>query len=230
MRQGTEMKLCLRCKENKRLTEFCPDKGKRFGKSSVCRKCHNEISSRYYYNNKEKALSATRKWQGENAEKCLENKRIWKKENSEKVKDQYQRWWAKDPEKALAMFRGYSQKQRNTIKGNITNRIVPAMARALRGNKQGRAWESLVGYTVDDLRKHLENNFLPGMSWENRNLWHIDHKIPKSVFNYETTDDIDFKKCWTLSNLQPMWALKNISKKDKINNPFQPSLLIAVGG
>lgn len=58
--------------------------------------------------------------------------------------------------------------------------------------------------------------------------WHIDHKIPKSAFNFETPEDIDFKRCWALKNLQPLWAAENIKKHDRVDKPFQPSL--AIGG
>jgi len=58
----------------------------------------------------------------------------------------------------------------------------------------------------------------------NGNAWHIDHKVPRSVFNFDKPEDIDFSKCWCLSNLQPMWAKENIRKRDKLSAPFQPSL------
>lgn len=66
---------------------------------------------------------------------------------------------------------------------------------------------------------HLERLFLPGMTWENygKNGWHIDHKMPKNLFSYDTTDDSQFKECWSLSNLQPLWWRDNISKGAKYN-------------
>ena len=66
------------------------------------------------------------------------------------------------------------------------------------------------------------------MTWENygRNGWHVDHIIPLVVHNYTTPDDIDFKKCWSLKNLQPLWEKENIAKHDKLFKPFQPSLTI----
>lgn len=101
-----------------------------------------------------------------------------------------------------------------------------AVRRSLASGKGGRNWPSLVGYTVDDLREHIEKLFLPGMTWENYGDWHIDHKIPLSAHNFETPDDIDFKRAWGLSNLQPMWAADNIRKGAKLDKPFQPSLLL----
>lgn len=90
-----------------------------------------------------------------------------------------------------------------------------------RGLKKGRCkWTELVGYSLNELTKHLERNFKEGMSWSNygRNGWHIDHIKPSSFFNYVSFDCPDFKKCWSLENLQPMWEGDNI-RKGGINNP-----------
>jgi hypothetical protein len=45
--------------------------------------------------------------------------------------------------------------------------------------------------------------------------WHIDHIIPKSAFAYESPDDPEFKACWTLTNLRPLWKKANQDKKAK---------------
>lgn len=74
---------------------------------------------------------------------------------------------------------------------------------------------SLLGYSLDDLRKSLESRFLPGMSWENMSEWHIDHKRPNSWFSYRSADDPEFKKCWGLDNLQPLWAADNLKKNNR---------------
>ena len=90
-----------------------------------------------------------------------------------------------------------------------------SVARALRGNKNGCRWEVLLGYTVGDLRKHLESRFTIGMTWINMGGWHIDHIVPKSRFNYNKPEDPEFKVCWGLANLQPLWGTDNSSKKNK---------------
>ncbi len=86
------------------------------------------------------------------------------------------------------------------------------------GNKNGRSWEYLVGYTCKELMDHLESQFQPGMTWDNHGLhgWHIDHIIPKAAFDITTTGSLAFKKCWALDNLQPLWAIDNLKKSDKI--------------
>lgn len=91
---------------------------------------------------------------------------------------------------------------------------------ALADRKAGRGWESLVGYTVEDLRLHLERQFRPGMTWENwgkgEHCWHIDHIVPKARFSFRTDTDPDFRACWALTNLRPLWQPENQSKAAKM--------------
>jgi hypothetical protein len=118
------------------------------------------------------------------------------------------------------------QKRKINFKFRLNCRISAVIRRSLKGEKAGRHWEYLVGYTLNDLRKHLEKHFVEGMTWENQGNWHIDHKIPKSAFNFTKPEHKDFKNCWALKNLQPMWAKDNILKSSKIKKHFQPSLLL----
>ena len=108
-------------------------------------------------------------------------------------------WWAKDP------------------KTNISNRVRGSMHQCLkkRGMTKGGKTFEMLGYTPTDLMNHLESQFTDGMSWDNRNKWHIDHIRPVASFDYDSTDHPDFKKCWGLNNLQPLWAADNMRKKDK---------------
>lgn len=92
-------------------------------------------------------------------------------------------------------------------------RMASAVHQALREAKAGRKWETLVGYTLADLVTHLERQFLRGMTWENMGQWHIDHIRPKSGF--DQTDPAQFRECWGLANLRPLWAPANQAKAAK---------------
>ena len=87
----------------------------------------------------------------------------------------------------------------------------------LRKRKDGQSWEKLVGYTIEDLFKHLESQFVEGMSWDNYGKWHIDHIKPMSSFHYESPFDDEFKQCWSLKNLQPLWAEENLKKGARLD-------------
>jgi hypothetical protein len=69
-----------------------------------------------------------------------------------------------------------------------------------------------LGYTIEELMSHLEKQFTEGMTWENYGEWHVDHIKPMSSFKFESVDDPEFKECWKLENLQPLWEEDNLSK------------------
>lgn len=118
-------------------------------------------------------------------------------------------------------------------KRKVGHRMSAAMRKAIRQEKAGRHWESLVGYTVDDLIKRLKSTLPKGYSWEKdfvggNGTLHIDHIIPMSSFNFNTTDDIDFRRCFALINLQLLPASENLHKFTKISKSFQPCLALGV--
>jgi len=107
----------------------------------------------------------------------------------------------------------------NPLKKKIRNRMSRRMRHALSGRNLSKKWIhifNIVGYSVEDLQKHLETRFQSGMTWDNIGEWHIDHIIPESSFNYSSTADELFTQCWSLDNLQPLWAKDNLSKGSKL--------------
>jgi hypothetical protein len=72
--------------------------------------------------------------------------------------------------------------------------------------------ETLLGINMAELKAYLESLFKEDMSWDNRNLWHIDHIIP--LASAKTKEDM-IKLCH-YTNLQPLWAKENMSKGAKI--------------
>ena len=71
----------------------------------------------------------------------------------------------------------------------------------------------LLGYDKDEYIKNIISKLKPGMNIENYGQWHIDHIRPCSSFNLNDTEEI--KKCWSLENLDPKWAIDNIRKGNK---------------
>ena len=61
---------------------------------------------------------------------------------------------------------------------------------------------------MEELKIHLEKQFKPGMSWDNRKEWHIDHIVPLASAKDEET----MNKLCHYTNLQPLWAEENLSK------------------
>jgi len=103
----------------------------------------------------------------------------------------------------------------------LSSAISSHMRISLRNNKSGQHWEQLVHYTLDDVRNHLERLFKDDMTWNNYGDWEIDHVIPVSAFDFNSPDDPQFKLCWALENLQPLWKRDNRRKHNKITKPKQ---------
>jgi hypothetical protein len=94
----------------------------------------------------------------------------------------------------------------------LHHRMSQGIRNALKGTKAGRSWPTILGYTRNDLICHLERQFPPSMTWGNFGKWQIDHIVPKRAFYYTSENDPDFRACWALSNLRPLWREKNRQK------------------
>ena len=140
---------------------------------------------------------------------------------------QYKKWVTRDGNQLLRN-EYMRNKEKSEPKFKLRRRMSTSIYLSIVGDKGGRSWETLVGYTLDDLKRHLEKQFTDGMAWENMGEWHIDHEIPVSVFNFTTPEHEDFTRCWALKNLQPMWAKENMSKSAKLEKHFQPRLALGV--
>jgi hypothetical protein len=68
--------------------------------------------------------------------------------------------------------------------------------------------ERYIGTTWNNCMEFIESQFQEGMSWENKNQWHIDHFFPISM----AKDEKQLKKLLHFTNLRPMWANDNIRK------------------
>lgn len=101
-----------------------------------------------------------------------------------------------------------------STKKKIDKEFQRLLVRHAKGNTKisKSRWFSIVGYTGYDFRQHMESLFIDGMSWDNYGLWHIDHIKPSSYFQYDSEFNPLFKECWSLSNLQPLWAIDNWHK------------------
>ena len=166
-----------------------------------------EYNRKYYQKNKDQFSKRCRKYYEENAEHLKEKAKEWGRDNLDKR-------------------RIIDTRRRKNAGFRLSQNISRSIRQSLSNGKNGYHWEGLIGYTLDDLIKHIENQFQDSMTWNNYGEWHIDHVIPKAVFNFTKPEHIDFKRCWSLDNLQPLWAKDNLSKQAKLSKPFQPSLPI----
>jgi len=202
---------CTKCGKGKLPSEFYKDKRNKDKLQSECKVCHNEYIM---------------KWQVAHPDKVREKQRKWYEANPGRRSMTRKIRHTIHPEIRKAAAKRAKIKSRSTSRGRLNDALGKRIRESLHGTKNGRHWEEVVGFTLGQLKSHLEKQFTVGMSWGNYGEWHVDHRIPIKVFNFEKSGNIDFKRCWSLKNLQPMWAKRNISKGARLNYPFQPSLLI----
>jgi len=221
------MKICTSCGVAKEIEEFHRDRTTTDGRYPICKECKNTKHRRYYLANTEKEIARVMRSRKKHLEKYTQTIAKWRVANRKRINDNQNRRYAENPEK----IRAYARKVISSLKGKLNNTIKSRIGKGLRGSKKGQHWEDLVGFTVEQLKGHLEKMFTPEMNWDNYGtVWEIDHKIPIAIFNYERPEDIDFRICWSLNNLQPLNYSENRSKRDKIDKPFQPSLALNMGG
>ena len=183
---------------------------------------YRATENQYYHNNIERRRASVRKYRIKNIDKLRAANRQWSRENKKK-RGIYNTQWCKDNPDKISVI---NKRRRSTPSGRLNHRMGTGIWQSLKGSKNGRAWEILIGYTRNDLKKHLEKQFVNGMSWENMGKWHIDHIVPVSAFNFTKAEHIDFRRCWSLKNLRPLWQHDNLIKNNKIKGHFQPSLLL----
>lgn len=230
---------------------ICRECGKEVSRqyAATHKEAGNKSKREWVKRNLEKEKERVRKYAQEHPEKQIERSKRYRDRHPEVIVAYSKKYRTENPEKYKEIKNKSIEKHRDKMNAHrrehlcerfqnepeyekryrLRLNMANSINKSLDGKKNGRSWEKLVGYTLDDLMRHLEKYFQLGMSWGNRGKggWHIDHSIPIAVFNISSPTDIDFKKCWALKNLKPMWEAENLKKNDRLDYPFQPSLAIA---
>ena len=207
------MKKCSRCEQLKSESKFPKDPRTKNGLASECQSCRNIYQQIWRSRNRAKI----RKYSEKSREKHKE--KIWKYQNTKQYRERH-RQYMKEYNKT-ERWKKYRRKwensnRRENPKCRIDDSMSKSIREALKGEKAGLKWEKLVSYSLEDLIKHLEVQFDDKMCWENYgSYWEIDHIIPKSWYIYTKPEDIGFKMCWALENLQPLEKIANKKKGNR---------------
>jgi transposase-like protein len=107
----------------------------------------------------------------------------------------------------------------------IKVRLQTRIHKVLKGGSSVSIFKVL-GCNLSFLKRWLEDQFVPGMSWENYgSAWHIDHIVPCDAFDLSCP--VQQVGCFHYSNLRPLWARENHSKHARII-PCQPELPLSL--
>lgn len=195
-------KVCRKCSIEKERSFFNRDYSVKNGLRSICKDCKKEENAK---NRKKIDKEAKKIYMKEYAAK-----------NKEKINTRHRNYRLKNPQKVRAAQRTQSVKKLSKINYKLSNALRNRIRRALKNNqKLGSAVKDL-GCSIEELKLHLESKFCSGMSWDNwgRHGWHLDHIIPLSSF--DLTDRKQFLKACHYTNLQPLWAVDNLKKYNKL--------------
>lgn len=236
----SKTKQCAKCKREMCHSEFYKDKHNKFGLTSRCKKCYGFRTNDEIKTERERRLEHLQTGI-KICKYCQQPKPLsdfsYNKSNIDKLntrckecfKPIYKKHRIKHRKSILDYGRNrkfsqhykekskiYSKKRRANPFYRAANNVSRGIRRSIGSDKGGHHWEDVVGYTFDELKSHLEKQFVEGMTWENYGTkWHIDHIRPMCSFNIQHIEDEEFKQCWALKNLQPLWALDNQIKNGK---------------
>lgn len=229
-------KICTKCKEEKTASKeyFHASTKIKCGLRSVCRECRSKdhadnqeersAKKKLFYNkNKERLTAIIRanyiKKQDDRRQKARERHHANRERELARMRqyraDHLEELNARRRPKSIQSFR---DRYKVDLVFTLKHRMGSLVRRSIRNGKKSNTMEKCLGYGVNELKHHLESKFTEGMTWERfmAGEIHIDHIIPICFFNPTTTDSQEFKDCWKIENLQPLWATDNLSKAGKL--------------
>lgn len=220
-------KSCLYCKEEKELSLFVKSKTARLGVSNCCLQCRRKKSAEWRQKNPEQNSAIKKAWYEKNKEHVLRKTKEYREARPEWYAETTKQYLEKNKERNREKANAYYAANKKLVAEKLAKKKAesPAFAlnnsirwyvwKSLKGIKNGKKTEQLVGWSEQELGRHIERQFLPGMGWHNRSEWHIDHIVPLSSFNITGPDCPEFKRAWALANLRPIWATDNLKKRHK---------------
>ena len=210
-------KQCSRCKQWKSTDNFCICTANKDGLSHYCRQCQHEydmkrretpyIPNYLQHKDGKKFCLACKTWV---LETDFHKSRQSKDGLSSRCKFCQQKYDKEHKEQILARQRKYKQDAARSPSFRLNDSFSVGIRKSLKENKADQHWETLVTYTLQQLKEHLESQFNKNMSWDNYgSYWEVDHIVPKNTFEFTTYTDKQFKICWSLINLRPLEKTAN---------------------
>lgn len=151
------------------------------GFSSFCKKCQRRVH-KIWDNGHPMYFQTTKK----------RSRMLWRKKNRTRLNLYMRQYRKRSPEIYLRFC--------------LSDRIRKVLSRFFIKTNT----EELLGCSLSEFKKHIEQQFTNGMSWTNKGKWHLDHIRPCSSFDLANNKEI--KACFHFSNIKPMWAVDNCKK------------------
>jgi hypothetical protein len=161
-----------------------------------------------------------------NSNEIKERVKQRRRDYPEKLKEEGQKYYRKNKTKLLKKSIEYRQRperkkrMREIHQYRIKNDILYKLRHILRSRiskafiRKTEKSRDILGCSIEEVRKHLENQFTEKMSWNNHgSSWEIDHIIPLA----SARDQKKLRKLCHYSNLQPLESSKNREKGARLD-------------
>lgn len=198
------MKKCIKCNVEKELIEFSKNRNSTLNTCKICCKEYNKdylLNNKNYFkdyklNNKEKIKESNKEYRLKNIKKLSEYGKTYRNINAVAINERIKKRRLTNPLFKLTC----------NIRTNIGNAI-----KRQGYTKKSKTYE-ILGCSFEEFRQHLEKQFTEGMNWSNQGQWHMDHIYPVSL----AKDEEELIKLNHYTNFQPLWAIDNLKKGNKI--------------
>jgi len=218
------------CKACKKVADRCyyeKNKNDIKARSSEHYANNKETRREYYEENKDAIKVRHDEWVDLNKERIREYGRLYHADNRCARKKHSKDYHIKNSETLNAKSRKYYQENKSEIatqrrlrrnadpivriRQNLSRRLSQVMRDA--GLNKDVKTMDMLGCDMRFFKNYIEDLFIDGMSWDNYGFkgWHIDHIKPCVAFNF--SDEVEKKKCFHYTNLQPLWCCDNWSKQ-----------------
>ena len=203
-------------------------------RSYICNGCRKEKNKEYDQNNKDKKKEYLKEYYENNKQKLKEKNKEYYENNKDTIKEYNKKYHKEYYEENIVKIRDrhkeYSSRPEAKKKLNArlkirrqtdpwydarcklrkaTNRLIK---NCLMGYGKNFSGVGDLGCGKEVFIAHIESQFQPGMTWENRGKygWHYDHII--SICEIDPTDREAVKRLLHYTNLRPLWAVDNLKK------------------
>ena len=164
------------------------------------KECIDAYREQYYNDNKERIDAYREQYYNDNKEQIIVNRKQYYIDNKERF-DAYNKQYRIDNKEYNA---AYIKQYNKTSEAHKLRCWLNAAVKRQGGKKT--TWFKHVGCTKEEFIEHIKEQFVEGMTWDNRgrSTWHLDHIIPlsKGGTNHYT-------------NIQPLWAKDNLAKGNR---------------
>jgi len=176
----------------------------------------NSKARTFYHATKEKNAENRRKYRSRTKAYRSRKNKEYREQNRDAL-NAYTKEWRKNNR---ARHRELAKRSQERRKNDPVFKLVRNLRRCVHGyltrvcaKKAGKTIE-LVGCTKQELMIHLQGQFREGMNWNNYGpVWHVDHIRALSRFNM--LDETEQRRAFHYTNLQPLFALENLSKGNR---------------